>query len=149
MKQLIIQVLEESFSVLEKQTPKSKKQIKSISIINVSPLDLISFMKKHNIPDSAFFNGRDNGYDAFDDILLSWEVDIPTSEKDKFDFGKRRYSDIVFPKIYKIMSDNNYNRKPLDTSLLKDYKNTTVYEMFINRDFDRIVEYYSMYFERK
>ena len=149
VEELISQALDESFTLLEKQVPKTKKSIKSISIIDVKPLELSSFMKKNNVPDDAFFDGRDNGYDAWDDILLSWDVDVPTSGKERSDFRRRRFTDIAFRKVYDSLKDKGYKRKGFDSSLLKQFKDTTLYDMYTNQEFDRILQYYSMYFVKE
>ena len=91
MKELIIQALNDAFALLEKQIPQTKKETKSISIIDVKPSDILLFMKNNNIPNNAYFSLRENGYDAFDnDILLSWEINISTTDKDKLLYKKKR-----------------------------------------------------------
>jgi hypothetical protein len=77
MKDLIIAGLDSAFDQLIKQTPKTKKITKSISIYDVKPIDLPQFMLDNNIPADAYFDGKDNGYDGWDDILLSWDINIP------------------------------------------------------------------------
>lgn len=146
VEQLILQVLDESFTLLEKQVPRTKKAIKSISIRDVNPLEITSFMDKNNIPDDAYFDGRDNGYDAWDDILLSWEVDVPTSSEERSKYRRRRFTDIAFTKIYESLREKGYKRKGFDSSLLKQFKDTTLYDLYTNQEFDRILQYYSMYF---
>ena len=76
MKELIIQALNDAFVSLEKVIPQTKNKPESISIIDVTPMDLITFMKNNNIPENASFGGRDNGYDAWDDIILEWDVNV-------------------------------------------------------------------------
>ena len=75
MKELITQVLNNAFVLLEKQTPQTKKKTENKSITGVKPIDLPYFMKENNIPNDAYFSGRDNSYDAWDDILLCWDID--------------------------------------------------------------------------
>lgn len=159
MKELIIQALNDAFALLEKQVPQTKKKAKTISILHVKPLELVSFMKTNNIPDDADFSGKDNGYDAWDDIVLAWEVDVPTSEKEKLEFKNYRFHDIAFKKVYELLTTNGYKRvtdrnqgritykKRSNTiSYIVMFDNNTVYEMYINKDFDRLVEYYSLYY---
>lgn len=146
VEEIIELALDDAFATIQMTIPKTKKAIKSISIIDVNPLELTSFMKKNNIPDDAVFDGRDNGYDAWDDILLSWEVDVPTSAKDKDAFKRKRFTDIAFRKVYDSLKDKGYKRKGFDSSLLKQFKDTTLYDMYTNQEFDRILQYYSMYF---
>jgi hypothetical protein len=146
MNELIIQALNDAHILLEKQTPQTKKKTESVSIINVKPLDIPSFMNNNNIPNDAYFSGTDNGYDAWNDIVLAWEIDIPTTEKDQLSYKRRRFTDVAFKFVYDSLTKNGYKRVGYNTSLLKQFDDTTVYDMYINKDFDRLVEYYSLPF---
>ena len=149
MKELIIQALNDAFVLLEKQVPQTKKKTESISITDVKPMDIISFMKDNNIPNDACFDGRDNGYDAWDDILLSWEIDVPTTDKDKKEFKIKRFTGISWRFVYDLLTKNGYKRVGYNTGLLKQFDDTTVYDMYINKDFDRLVKYYSLSFNKE
>lgn len=140
--------LKDAFDTLEARVPQTKKKVLSKSILDVDPIDLISFMKKNNIPDDAYFDGRDNGYDGWNDILLSWDIDVPTTKEDKLKFKKRTFSDIAFKKIYDLLTVNGYKRVGYNTALLKEYDNTTIYDMYLNNEFDRLVKYYSNPFKK-
>jgi hypothetical protein len=134
MKYLIILALNNAFDVLNKRTPFSKIKTESMDILDVSPLNIVSFMKDNNIPDDAYFGGRDNGYDAFDAILLCWDVRILTTDKDRFKF------------VSDLLKNNGYKRNSYNSASLKQFDDTTVYDMYINKNFDRLVEYYSLPF---
>ena len=149
MKELIIQALNDAFDVLEKRIPLTKKKTKSISIIDVEPINLLSFMKDNNIPNDAYFDGRDNGYDAFDDILLSWDIDVPTTDEDKLKFKRDKFTTIAFRFVFHLLEDNGYKRVGYYSGKLKQFSDTTVYDMYIEKDFDRLVEYYSLAFVEK
>ena len=146
MKELLIQALNESIVLLEKQIPQTKKKTESVSIIDVKPIDLSSFIKDNNIPNDACFDGKDNGYDGWDDILLSWTIDIPTTDVDKLKFKRKRFDDIAFRRIYDLLIKSGYKREGCSTALLKQFDDTTVYDMYINKNFDRLVKYYSLRF---
>jgi len=148
MKELIIRTLDNAHSLLEKQVPKTKKKTKCVSIQEVNPLELSSFMKSNNIPNDAYFTGTDNGYDAWDDVVLAWEIEIPTTEKDKLIFKRKRFSSIAFKHVYKLLTKNAYKRVGYNTSLLKEFDDTTIYDMYINKDFDRLVKYYLLSFKK-
>ena len=100
MKNLIEKALDEAKVKLGKRTPLMKKQTETISIMDVSPIDLREFMKDNNVPDDAEFDGRDNGYDAWDDIQLSWNIDVPTTDKDKTDHDRRVFTTIAFKLVF-------------------------------------------------
>lgn len=149
MKTLLIDALDKAFALLERQIPKTKKKTESISIQDVPPLELASFMKSHGIPADAYFSGRDNGYDAWDDIVLAWEIDVPTTDKDKEDYKRRVFSNIAFRSVYDSLIKNGYKRTGFNSGLLKQFDGTTVYDMYINKDFDRLVKYYSLPFVKE
>jgi hypothetical protein len=148
MENLIKQALNDAIVKLDKITPTTKKVVKSLSIVDVSPLDIVSFMKKNDIPDDAYFDGRDNGYDGFDDILLSWEVKVPTTDKDKTDFRRKRFTTLAFARVREILLENGYKRVRYNSGLLREFKDTCVYDMFVNNQFDRLVKYYSLPFKK-
>lgn len=160
MKNLILKALDEAFTTLENQVPQTKKKTETISIQDVKPSELMSFMKSNNIPNDAYFTGTDNGYDGWDDIVLAWEVDVPTSEKEKLEFKNRRFHHIVFSKVYDLLTTNGYKRisgqdrdritykRISNISFIIMFDNKTVYEMYIDKDIDKLVEYYSMYFQK-
>ncbi len=146
MKDLIIQELNNAFVILETRIPQTKKNEKSISIIDVEPMELISFMEANNIPKNASFGGRDNGYDAWDDIILEWDIDVPTTDKDKLEFKRTKFTDISWKLVYDTLTKNGYTRISFSSELLIEFKDTTLYDMYINKEFDRIVKYYSFRF---
>jgi hypothetical protein len=162
MKNLILKALGEAFTILENQVPQTKKKTETISIQDIKPLELISFMKSNNIPNDAYFTGTDNGYDGWDDIVLAWEVDVPTSEKEKLEYKNYRFQYIFFRKVYDLLIPNGYKRIPFQNQGRITYKrisnnissiimfdNKSIYEMYIDKDIDKLVEYYSMYFQKE
>lgn len=146
MKELIIQALDEAFIKFEKTIPQTKKQEQLVSIVDINPLDIAQFMKDNDIPSNAYFTGRDNGYDAWDDICLGWEIDVPTTEKEKLKYKKRTFTNYAFQSVRKLLLENGYKNVGYSTRLLYEFDDTTVYEMYINKDFDRLVKYYSLPF---
>jgi hypothetical protein len=146
MKELIIKALTDAFGLLEKQVPQTKTIKKSVSILDIKPKDIISFMRDNDIPDNAFFDGKDNGYDGWNDILLSWDISVPTTDKDKLKFKRNRFTDIGWKFIYELLTNNGYKRLGYNSALAKQFDDTTVYDMFIGNDFDRLVQYYSIRF---
>ena len=162
MKNLISKALNDAFTTLENQIPQTKKKTETISIQDVKPSQLMSFMKSNDIPNNAYFTGTDNGYDGWNDIVLAWEVDVPTSEKEKLEYKNYRFHDIAFKKVYDLLTTNGYKRisgqdrgritykKRNNTiSSIIMFDNKSVYEMYIDKDLDKLVEYYSMYFQKE
>lgn len=146
MKELIISALSNAILQLEKRIPLTKNDTKYVSIEDVCPVNIADFMKENNIPNDAFFAGRPNGYDAFDQICLCYDVKIPTTAKDQLKFKKSQFSTIAFKEVYNLLLSNGFKRVGYNSGRLKEFDDTTVYEMFISQDFDRLVKYYSLPF---
>ena len=162
MRNLISKALNNAFTTLENQIPQTKKKTETISIQDVKPSQLMSFMKSNDIPNDAYFTGTDNGYDGWNDIVLAWEVDVPTSEKEKSEYKNYRFHDIAFKKVYDLLTTNGYKiiserdrdrvtYKKISNSLssIIMFDNKSVYEMYMDKDLDKLVEYYSMYFQKE
>lgn len=147
MKELIIQALNEAILIINKQIPQTKGKRIEINIEDVSPLKIVQFMKDNNIPDDAWFGGKDNGNDGYNEICLCYTGKIPTTEKDKLTFCKKRFTDIAWCKVYELLLANGYMRVGYSTFFLKEFDDTTVYDMYITNDFDRLVKYYSLPFK--
>jgi hypothetical protein len=146
MKELIIQALSDAFVSLEKVIPQTKKKVESISIIDVKPMELATFMKDNYIPENASFGGRDNGYDAWDDIILEWDVDVPTTDRDKLNFKRKAFTNYANRAVYDLLLKNGHKRVGYSTSNLYQFDDTTVYDMYIKKEFDRLEKYYSLPF---
>jgi len=149
MKDLIIQALNDAIVILDNRIPQTKKKTIYVNIDDVKPADILSFMKDNDIPATAEFGGKPNGYDAFDEVCLVYDVDIPTTEKDKLKAKKDRFTNIAFRAVYDLLIANGYKRVGYRSGLLKPFDNTTVYDMYINKEFDRLVEYYSLPFVKE
>jgi hypothetical protein len=148
MKELIEQALNECYFDVEKQIPKTKKKTKSISVLEVPPIELLEFMKENNIPDTAWFNGKGNGYDGYDDFILEWDIEVPMTEEDKLSFRKNRFNSWCYGRVNKLLSNNGYKRADYDRMALQEFKDTTIFDLYMNKDFDRIVKYYSIWFSK-
>ena len=162
MRNLISKALNDAFITLEKQVPQTKKKTETVSIQDVKPSQLMSFMKSNDIPNDAYFTGTDNGYDGWNDIVLAWEVDVPTSKKEKSEYKNYRFHDIAFKKVYDLLTTNGYKRisernqsrityKKISNNIssIIMFDDKSVYEMYIDKDLDKLVEYYSMYFQKE
>lgn len=148
MKDFIISTLDEANIKLEKSVPQVKKKTIYVCIDDVSPLGIVQFMADNNIPDTACFGGRDNGYDAFDQICLCYDVDIPTTDKDKDKYRKERFTSYAFKPLYDLLLNNGYKRIGSSSGLYKEFDKTSVYEMYMAKEFDKLVQYYSLSFAK-
>lgn len=146
MKDLIITALNEANIILEQQVPKVKSEVKQIRIEDVEPLELIDFMKTNNIPDNAWFGGIDNGYDGFSTVCLNYDVVVPATEKDRRTFRRNRFTSIAFRCVSSVLSVNGYNRTVFNSAKYKEFSTSNIYDMYSDKEFDRLVEYYSLSF---
>lgn len=150
MENLIRKALNEALIILDKRTLQTKTELRSTNITDVKPLELASFMEINNIPSNAFFDGENNSYDGWESgvILLSWEVSVPTTDKDKLKYRKDAFTSIAFKEVFNLLTNNGYKREGYNTGLLKEFDNTTVYDMYTSGEFERLVKYYSLPFRK-
>lgn len=146
MKELIIKALNDAFAEFKNRIPQTRTDVKYVDIENVSPLEIVRFMVDNNIPMDAEFGGRPNGYDAFEAVCLCYNVKIPTTEKEKLNYCKANFASCAFRHVYNMLTSVGYKRVGFSTRLLNEFDDTTVYEMYINNEFDRLVKYYSLPF---
>ena len=146
MKELIVQALNNAIILLDKRVPQTKHEVIYTCIDDVKPCEIQEFMKDNYIPDDAWFGGRPNGYDAFDAVCLCHEIIIPTTDKEKLKFKRNSFSSVAFKAVFDLLLVNGYKRVGFNSALMKPFNGTTVYDMYINKEFDRLVEYYSLSF---
>lgn len=147
MKEYIIQALFEANAKLERQTPETKKEPVYLDITDVSPKDLAKFMKYEKVPEDAHFWGKPNGDDSLDYPVLYFEIDVPTTDRDKLTYKRRVFQSLAFSIVSHDLLLVGYKRKGFNSGLLKEFDDTTVYDMYIQEEFDRLVKYYSLFFE--
>jgi hypothetical protein len=149
MKNIIIILLAEALTKVEAQTPKTKKVERNISINDVNPIDIPAFMIKNNIPDDAYISGVDNGYDGWHvgQLNLCWEVDVPLNDNDILQYKRIRFTSVAFKLMYDYLINNGYKRVGFNTARLREFKDTTVYDMYMNQEYDKLVDYYSLSFK--
>jgi hypothetical protein len=150
MKNLIVRALYDAIVKVNNQVPTTKKEIVEVTIEDVQPLDLLKFMQDNNIPENASFSTTHSEYAIGTTVnpCLYYYVDVKTTEKEKTDFIKNRFTSVAWKFVYDLLTNNGYKRVGFNSGLLKNFKDTTVYDMYIAKDFDRLVEYYSMPFQK-
>jgi hypothetical protein len=151
MKVLIIKALNSAFELMNKKIPLTKKKSKSLQIQDVAPIDLFDFMTKNNIPNDCYFDAEGEDFEI-KYPLLCWEIDIPTTDEDQLTFKKTRFTGIAGVQVHHTLLNNGYVKKnnALDVVLVsKLLYQTTVYDMYINKEWEKLVEYYSFFLEKK
>lgn len=135
MKELLIQALDAAYAKMERGIPSTKEVTKSVSIEDVNPMDLIEFMNKNQIPINAYFSIC---------ACLSYTVTVPNSESDNLKYRKKIFCSFAWPAVYELLTANGYKRVGFNSGLLRQFDDTTVYEMYMEKDWDRLVKYYSL-----
>jgi hypothetical protein len=148
MKDLIMQPLREAIILLDARTPSTKLVTQYKSIADVKPQDIIQFMKDNNIPDNAEFGGKPNGDDGFDEVCLCYDIPVFTTDKEKLKYKKERFSYVAWTKIFKLLTNNGYKRVGVNSGEFKQFDDTTIYDMVIDNDIDRLEKYYSLFFKK-
>jgi len=139
IKELIIEGLNNANIDLAKRTPKTKKVLIEVDLTFVKPNEMYTFMRDNNIPDDAFFST--NG-DIFSPILSFYE-DMVTNDNDKLDFNIGLFPKLAYTEILRLLTENNYKFFNINSYSLMEFSNTTVYEMFVEKQYDRLIRFYS------
>jgi len=151
MKDLIINALADAFKKLNKQIPTTKKKVVIVNLENkdVSPINLKQFMIDNNIPNDAYFHTEEcNTLGGYVEVCLAYTIDVPTTEKDKLNFKRERFRNIAWKFVFDTLISNGYKRVGCYSNEFKEFKDTTVYDMYINKEFDRLTKYYSLSFKK-
>ena len=147
MKELIKQALSDAFELLNKQTPLTKTEVVGENIDGISPMDIPKFMVENNIPIDAWFGtGENEGFVAYNTVMLYYNVTVPTTEKEQLKYKRYSFTTVAWKSVYNLLLNNGYKRVGYNTSFLKEFDDTSVYDMYINNEFDRLVKYYSLPF---
>jgi hypothetical protein len=126
-----------------KRANSSKKEFVEIDITDVNPTDLVEFMRKNNIPDTADFG-----------ISGDWEYNCPYpilyyyKSVEKTDEEKINDAIALFNKYgLKALREAGYKRKRYSPNL-KDIKVfDDLYVMYVNKDYDALKKYFALYFD--
>lgn len=147
MKHLIIAALNEVEKWVYSDMPHTKKKTIEIDISDVEPKDFAKFMQDNNIPENSWFSGAANSYDSMDYPTINYEIDIPATKEDKLKYIKEKFNLRAFKRVHDTLTTNGYKRQGYNSGLLREFDNTTVYDMYMQEDFDRLVKYYSLPFK--
>ena len=73
---------------------------------------------------------------------------IPTTNEDKEEYVRRRFTATCFPIVRKLLMDNGYKRVPAKSSKYRQFSDTTLFDMYKEGDFISIEDYYSITYEK-
>jgi hypothetical protein len=149
MKDLLIKALDEAFVKLNNQTPPTKNKTIYVNIESVNPSDINTFIKDNNIPEDCYFGGEPNGYDSFDTVCLCYDIQIPLTEKELLLHKQKKFDSVLGYILYDLLVKNNdYKRVPYDAILFRQFNKKPIYDMYIEKDFDMLLKYFSLRFTK-
>ena len=150
MRDFIVKALKDAAEHMEPGVPKTKKETVFVNIENVSHtiINLVSFMQENDIPDSAVFTHvcSCSATHVEPGDYLTYQIDVETTEKERDEYRRRRFDQIAFKKLYDLLTAAGYKRVGFNSGLLKQFKDTTIYDMFLEKDWDRLEKRYSLSF---
>lgn len=142
-KDLIIPALQDCLDGYNPPTTKRVyKESSSISYMGID--DILNLMEVNNIPKNATIISHN------DNPAFEWEEVEPITEEEKKEIRKNVFNGYrAFEVVNKVLTQNGYKRIPVWSNEFKPFKGTTVYDMFVNREFDRLHKYYSLFFDKE
>lgn len=144
MKDLIIKALDEAFELFKRKVPQARKKEESLDISHVSPFVLPSFLKENNVPNNAYFSYMDSGK-RNTGTYLCWEVEpAPMTEEDRLTWKRQNFTSVAWSFVVHVLTKDGYKHRNRDYWLATEYPDATIYDLYIAKDFDRLVEYYSL-----
>lgn len=146
METLIKEALNNAYHILDKQVPQTKTNTIRFDVFDndITPFNVGKFIEDNKIPDTAYFGGVENSYDAYESFALCYDVRIPTSDMDKLKFKELEFARIASNTVYTLLTKNGYKRVGYDSKLVKEFNNRKIYNMFTDQDFEGLVKYYSL-----
>ena len=151
MKELILTALQAALEKVNTFKYETKKKGMKVSIENVPPMELPQYMKDNDIPaDADYMVGMDSSEVATGEIFLVYDIDMQTTLEEKRQYRINRFNKgWAWKKVHEALTNNGYKRTPVDTRLLKAFDDTSVYNMFISKEYDRLLKYYSLWFKKE
>ena len=148
MKELIIKSLDEAFEKLAKIAPQAKNVNKQVNIKGLTLGQIQEIIKENNIPINATIEEIEDREKY--EIGILWYVEKPTTNDDILEFMRKDAWGYAFKAVHKALTENGYNYKRVGfgSKILAEFDCTTVYDMYINKDWERLVKYYSLQFKK-
>ena len=152
MKELLIEALNGAY--LKMKICPTKTVLKS-RYIGDEPTEseLEAFSKELGVPQSELSYGcldDECDDDENNDVYLQWKVEVNKTEKELRAEARKRFERFAWYAIFKILSKDGYLRSPFNqgADYIEGFNDTTIYDLYINKDFDTLVAYYSLGFRK-
>lgn len=133
----------------------TKEQLKYIEIAddyNIFELTdrIAAISKEYNVDKKDIYItsiSEVGSYEGSSSLCASFKHIIKRSTKEIEDELKARISRNAYQIIYKEMISVGFNRIGFNSSYLEKFADTSVAEMIKSKDYERLVDYYSLYFD--
>lgn len=142
MKKIIQGALNEAGRLLIKQMPINKFVSKSELITGMTLTQATAYCL--NAPATAYLTSGDDG----NEVYLEWQEKISVTGEDLAEFKQKRFPSIAWQCVYNALTAAGYNRVGFSSCLLKQFDGVSLYDKFLDADFDFFVSYYSFRFTR-
>lgn len=151
MKNLIILALDEAYKRSKKDAPEIKYDVtKSGSISGMTVSQLLSFIKENNINPEAVVSVDTESSDVFISVRLNLYNNIPLTEQEREYAVRGNFDRYAAMGAVRIMLENNgYKSKYVDRDKLMMYKTMSLYDMYMAKEFDFLVNYFSLFFDEE
>jgi hypothetical protein len=142
MKDLIIDDLNKAFEDVSKREYTKNEKV-SFCVEGIDPYALVNFLTENNIPKDCYFSQDDDGR-----VTIAYDKKVNMNDVEILAVKKRLFENFAWSEIYKSLIANGYVRISVSSDAFKDFKDKSIYEMYIDKDFDSLVKYYSMRFKK-
>lgn len=167
MKDLIIKALNEVFEAVTAQTPNVKINEEFFDAEDCSVADLQKIIKENNLPEDICLElwhpesdnkmYKDWGIDGdgypIDSLGFVRRTRIPTTEKEQLEYRKKEMRIKGLDTVKYTLLNNGYIFSDYYLSDKVFWGNPTnkidAYDLYINKKWDELVEYYSKYYKKR
>jgi len=133
----------------EVSAPQTKQETRSLEISQVDPADILEFMEENKVPlADAWFSSCSDQYEQSDAIYVKWTVKVPTTVRDKENYVRRKVNHNALLRISSAFKALGYKRVGVRSSAFKPFDDTSVYDMFISGEWERLEQYYLLMFKK-
>jgi len=89
-----------------------------------------------------------NGFDGTE-IYLSWEEKRNRTQKEIEAYKRKRFTNVAYRFVYDALTASGYKRVVYDTANLRRFDGTTIYDLFIEENYESLLDYYSLGFTKE
>ena len=149
MIELIREVLSERLTTITNSISAYKvvTMIESVDCCNLDELThrVNEIASKEGIsPNSILISGNGNDYS----LELTYDREVLKTDKDIQDDIKGLVNVSSFKKVYDKLTSSGYKRISSGSKAYEKFKDTSVYDMYINSQWELLEEYYSLSFDK-